>query len=229
MKIAVFAGPLSRLDPEGQLTGIYKHAIAGPVRVGREGLDGDNQADRRVHGGPQKAVHHYAAENYLQLRARFPGAAAGFVPGSLGENISTTGWTEDSVCIGDVYAIGTCRLQLSQPRSPCWKIDHKFDLQNLSRFVAERGIAGWYYRVLEQGVIQAGDDCVLLARNADAVSVRRLWQATVAHRPAMDELMALAATAGLAPGWAEKLVARIEWLRREVERSAGGTSPATPP
>lgn len=213
----VFVGGLSALAPEGQPTGMFKASVAGPVCLGPEGLEGDIQADRRVHGGPEKAVHHYAAEHYPLLAAHFPVAAAEFIPGSLGENLSTTGWTEQAVCIGDVFRIGTCRVQVSQPRSPCWKINHRFGESSLSRFVAEHGIAGWYYRVLASGTIQAGDEFELIERNATPVSLHRLWHSSLAHRPEPDELSALAATPGLAALWVRKLNERLEWLRANPE------------
>ena len=154
---AIYVGGIRPLPPEGHPSGIFKQAVAGPVLLGPEGLAGDAQADRRVHGGPHKALHHYAAENYARLAAAFPGKAALFVPGSFGENVSTTGWDEDTVCVGDVFRIGPAIVQVSQPRQPCWKINHKFGEDDLMRFVAEHCVAGWYYRVIEGGPIASGD------------------------------------------------------------------------
>ncbi len=211
---AVSAGSVRPLPPEGHPSGIFKQAVIGPVRLGPEGLAGDEQADRRVHGGPHKALHHYAAENYARLAAAFPAKAALFVPGSLGENVSTTGWDEDTVCIGDVFRIGAATVQVSQPRQPCWKINHKFGEEELMRFVAEHCIAGWYYRVLEGGPIAAGDAFALIERNTEAVTLQRLWFSFRAHRPDIDELARLRTTPGLSPNWLQKLDERIEWLRK---------------
>jgi len=214
MIAAVFTGGVRPLPPEGHPSGIFKTAVDGPVPLGPEGLQGDEQADRRVHGGMWKALHHYAAENYAKLAAAFPDKAALFVPGSLGENVSTTGWDEDSVCIGDVFRIGSATVQVSQPRQPCWKINHKFGEEELMRFVAEHCVAGWYYRVLEGGTIAAGDPFELLGRNAEPVTLRRLWFAHRAHRPDPAELARLRETPGLSPNWVQKLDERIVWLRR---------------
>lgn len=214
---AVYIGGIAPLPPEGAPTGIFKRAAAGPIRLGLEGLEGDRQADRRVHGGPEKAVHHYAAENYGILRSAFPAAAAAFVPGSLGENLSTRGWTEDGVCVGDVWRVGTATVQVSQPRSPCWKINHKFGIDELSRLIAERGIAGWYYRVLEPGVVAAGDGFELIERNSHAVTLKRLWLAQLSHRPDVGELDFLRGTPGLSPNWVQKLDQRIAWLRSSAD------------
>jgi MOSC domain-containing protein YiiM len=211
---AVFAGGVRPLPPEGHPSGIVKEAVAGPAMLGQEGLEGDAQADRRVHGGPDKALHHYPAEHYAVFAAIYPDSASRFVPGSIGENVSTTGWTEENVCVGDVFRIGEARVQVTQPRSPCWKINHRYGLEDALQLVAERGITGWYYRVLEAGRIAAGDAFELLERNADAVTLRRLWQVTRSHRPAAEELSRLAWTPGLSEGWAEKLRGRLEWLRQ---------------
>jgi MOSC domain-containing protein YiiM len=213
---AVYVGGIRPLPPEGHPSGIFKQAATGPVMLGREGLEGDEQADRSVHGGPDKALHHYPAEHYAVLAAAFPDSAARFVSGSIGENVSTTGWTEENVCVGDVFRIGAARVQVTQPRSPCWKINHRYGLDNALQFVAERGITGWYCRVLEAGRIAAGDAFELLERNADPVTLRHLWQVTRSHRPQVEELSRLAWTPGLSESWAEKLRGRLEWLRQNA-------------
>ncbi len=120
----VYVGGIKSLEPEGQPSGIYKRPPLGPLRLTFTGLLGDVQADRRVHGGPEKALHHYAAENYARLADAFPECAAAFLPGSIGENISTRGWLEGAICIGGIFRIGAALVQVSQPRSPCWKINH---------------------------------------------------------------------------------------------------------
>lgn len=210
---AVFVGGIRPLPPEGHPSGIFKQAVAGPVRLGPEGLVGDAQADRRVHGGPWKALHHYAAENYARLKAAFADKAALLVPGSLGENVSTRGWDEDTVCVGDLFRIGSATVQVTQPRQPCWKINHKFDEDDLLRHIAEHCIAGWYYRVVESGVIAAGDDFTLIERAPQPVSLRQLWFAFHTHRPDPAELSRLRGLPGLPPNWLKKLDDRIAWLR----------------
>lgn len=208
----LFIGGITLLQPEGQSTGIFKHPATAPLQLTRTGLVGDVQADRRVHGGPEKAVHHYAAENYARLAAGFAQAVAALVPGSLGENISTTGWNEESVCIGDIFRLGSALVQVSQPRSPCWKINHKFSQPEMSRFIATHGLTGWYYRVLKEGVVAPGDTFELLERPAPDITLARLWRASIAHRPATTELAILLAAPGLAPNWTDKLAGRRDWL-----------------
>jgi MOSC domain-containing protein YiiM len=209
----LYVGPIAILGPEGQRSGIVKRSVSR-VQVTAEGIVGDEQADRRVHGGPEKAVHHYAAENYARLAARFPEAAAALVPGGIGENLSTGGWTEDTVHIGDVFQVRGVRLQVSQPRSPCWKIDHRFGVDGMARFVADERIAGWYYRVLSPGPMAVGDAFLHVDRPAHTVSLRRFAAVATSAHAMPGELAELARIDALAATWKAKLADRLAWLAR---------------
>jgi len=210
----IFAGGLAVLKPEGQRTGIYKQRRTGPVRVELHGLVGDQHGDTRVHGGPQKAVHQYAAENYSLLAQAFAHCADALVAGSLGENISAHLLSERNVHIGDVFRMGSTLLQVSQPRSPCWKINHRFDAERMSMHVAKERITGWYYRVLEPGFVEVGDSIELLDRSTERFSIDEFWQVQLAHRPLVEDLQALAAVPGLAEDWQRRLTERAQWLQR---------------
>ena len=223
MTLQLYIGSVRRLDDEGQSSAIYKHPVSGPLMLGPEGLAGDAQADRRVHGGPEKAIHHFAAENYARLAERFPAIAAQLVPGSIGENLSTTGWDEGKVHIGDVFCLGDARLQVSQPRSPCWKIDHRY-AGGMARHIAETGLTGWYYRVLETGAVACDSPFKLIARLPGAISLAELWQVWQEHRPDPDTLARLGEAPGLTPGWQKKLRDRLAWLRANA-----GTRASPPP
>jgi MOSC domain-containing protein YiiM len=212
----VFAGGLAVLQPEGQRTGIFKQRQAGPVRVELQGIVGDQHGDTRVHGGPEKAVHQYAAQNYQRLVQAFAPSAAQLVAGSLGENICAFGLSELNVHIGDVFRIGSSLLQVSQPRSPCWKINHRFDAEHMSMFIARERITGWYYRVLEPGWLQAGDRIELLERPNEGFSIDQFWQVQLAHRPLIDDLLALADSVGLAADWKRRLGERAKWLIHKI-------------
>ena len=217
---ALFAGGLTRLEPEGQLSGICKQPVTGPIWVAALGLAGDEQADRRVHGGPEKAVHQYAAEHYARLAQAFAEPATAFVAGSLGENLSLHGLTEETVYIGDIYRAGAALLQVSQPRSPCWKINHRFGLPRLSRFIADARITGWYYRVLEPGWIAPGDSITLMERQPGSGSIDAFWQIQMMHRPDPAALAQLLAAPGLAPEWQQRLATRQAWLSRQLAARA---------
>ena len=214
----LFAGTAMPMPGDGRPTAIFKQPVNGRVHVGIEGLDGDVQADRRVHGGPEKALHHFPADTYARLAQALPELAERFVPGAIGENISTAGYAEADVCIGDVYAFGSARIQLCQPRTPCWKIDARFGTDGLSKAIQVAGISGWYYRVLEEGEVERGDSIELIERNASAFSVERFWQIGHTLRPDLDQLMRLALTPGLATQWQQRIRDRHAWLQENGDR-----------
>ncbi len=211
----LYVGSLQTLAPEGQQTGIYKAPVQ-QVAVNRLGIIGDVQADKRVHGGPEKALHQYALSSYALIRAHYPALADLAVAGSIGENLSSPVMDDQNVYIGDIYAIGTTLVQVSQPRSPCWKINHRFDTDMLSRFIAEQHISGWYYRVLQDGEITLGDPITLRQRFADSLSVAAFNTIATMHRPTLDDLRLAAACPGLTPDWQSRLQHRCEYLAKNL-------------
>lgn len=216
----LFIGTVRPLLPEGEATGIYKSPVDGPVALTRLGLAGDEHGDPRHHGGPDKALHQYPAEHYAALAQVWPERGELLRPGVLGENISSHDLTEDTVCIGDIFAIGDSRVQVSQPRSPCWKIDRRLGVADASRFVEAAGVTGWYYRVLVPGTIAPGDSIVLLERPTPELTLARYWAITLAHRPEPAALRAVAAAPGLAQDKAARWLARADWLARNVAEPA---------
>jgi len=210
--ISLFIGGIRPLPESGRPTGIYKQQVDAPVELDIQGFVGDQQADRRVHGGPEKAVHLYPAAHYHRLAERFPDAAAQLVPGSMGENLSTAELTEDDVHLGEIWQLGDARLQICQPRNPCWKIDERFGQEGMAAFIAEHGLTGWYWRVLQPGLVRPGDELRPLdcAANAPTLAAAMaLWQD---HRPALADLEQLVATPGIAGQWQQKITQRIKWL-----------------
>lgn len=208
----LFIGRTRLMLPEGGETGIYKDAVAHAVELGATGLAGDEQGDLRNHGGTEKALHQFPAEHYVVLAEQWPERAGLLQPGVLGENISSHGMLEDEVCIGDVYRIGGARVQVSQPRAPCWKIDRRIKVEDASRFVEAAGVTGWYYRVLKPGPIAAGDAIELLERPNPDWTLARYWEVVIAHRPDPAALRAVAALPGLAPDKAVRWTERAVWL-----------------
>lgn len=208
----IFTGRVKLMLPDGEPSGIFKSAVDGPRHLGTNGLEGDEQADLRYHGGPEKALHQYPAEHYALLAQEWPQCASLLGPGVLGENISTRGMTEHDVCIGDVFGMGEARIQLSQPRSPCWKIDRRLKVDGASRFVEAAGVTGWYYRVLDEGRLCAGDEIVLLERPNAWLTLVHYWDTVMAHRPDPLALRQIAAAAGLAADKAERWLERAAWL-----------------
>jgi MOSC domain-containing protein YiiM len=143
-------------------TAFGKTPVNGPVRVFRENLEGDAQADHRYHGGPERAVLAYGADHYPLWRAELSWPDLPF--GGFGENLSVEGVTEETACIGDVWRAGTALLQISSPRGPCRKISEFWHRPDLLRRVVETGRTGWYMRVLEEGILKTGSEVALIDR-----------------------------------------------------------------
>lgn len=217
--VRIFVGSITPLPGSGRPTGMFKHLADGPLQLGPEGFQGDHQADRRVHGGPDKAVHLYPADHYARLAAAFPEAADQLVAGSLGENLSTFGLTEADVCVGDVFALGSARLQVCQPRSPCWKIDTRFGVDGMAALIAETGMTGWYWRVVEPGEARSGDSLVLNERPRDGMTLADAMAIWRAHRPSLADLERIADAPGIAAGWRRKVLERADWLRRRPDQA----------
>ena len=170
---ALFAGQPQPLGPRGAPSSIVKSAVS-QLTVHLDCTDEDQQSNKKLHGGPEKVLHQFSPLHYFTLRKHFPDGK--FEPGSIGENISVDGMDDATVYIGDVWKFGEVVLQVSAPRAPCSKISQRFNIKNLDRFVGERGITGWYYRVLETGVINVGDSVTLVSREDDTVNVQTLMR-----------------------------------------------------
>lgn len=158
----------------GRRSAIAKALRAGPVAVGTTGLDGDEQGDTRFHGGPDKAVHAYAFEHYPTWRRELGEPPVLASAGAFGENLSTAGITEAGLCLGDRLRIGSTILEISQARQPCWKLNERFGVADMSRRVQDTRRTGWYLRVLEPGNVAAGDEILILDRPHAAWSLLRL-------------------------------------------------------
>ena len=196
----VQTGVVAPLGPDGVPSGFVKRPVAGPVELRRLGLAGDAQADLRVHGGPDKAVYAYAAAHYPTWAADFPQHAGRLEPGVFGENLTLAGLVEADLCAGDIHAIGTARLQVCQPRQPCFKFALRFEDNRMPRAMVRNGRSGWYYRVLEEGVLQAGDAVRLVGRPHPDLRFTRLIDIVVHGTTSAEELGVLAAAEGVA-GW----------------------------
>lgn len=156
-------------------TGILKVETTDEIELGNLGLEGDFQADKRVHGGFEKAVYQYPFENYQSLSDALPHLAEKFSSPCIGENFSSLGMTDDKVFIGDIYRIGTALVQVSQPRMPCWKLNHHIGNAHVQALLIALNRSGWYYRVLETGKVQAGNQVTLEERIQSEYSVERIW------------------------------------------------------
>jgi MOSC domain-containing protein YiiM len=213
---AVLAGKIAPLGKRGVPSGIDKHPVDGAVDVLLTGLAIDAQGDRKSHGGPEKALHHYPFDHYAFWRAECPALEWRLRKrGAFGENISTTGKTEADVCIGDVYRLGTALVQISQGRQPCWRLNERFEDRSMARRVQETHRTGWYYRVLEEGRVATGDVIQLIDRPAEAWTVARVLDLFYRDTLNADGLAGLAALPQLAEPW--RALARKRLERRTVE------------
>jgi MOSC domain-containing protein YiiM len=187
---------------DGHLSAYAKSRRADAVLARPLGLEGDEVGNPRVHGGPDKAIYAYGAAAYAAWIADHPRHAERLVPGAFGENLLIDGQDETSVCIGDLWRIGTALLQPCQPRQPCSTLARWFDDPLMVKAMVNNGRSGWYLRVIEQGRIQAGNRPVLEHRPKDAWSIARVLQASYRSPPDKAEMAALAGAPGLAEGWA---------------------------
>lgn len=196
---------------------IYKEPVHGPVWVGQTQISGDEQADLRVHGGPDKAVNLYPVEH---LRAWAVELGLDEMPGgSFGENLTTAGLLEADVCIGDIFRAGEVLLQVSQPRGPCWKLARRWGVPDLAVRADQTGRTGWYFRVLEEGHLQAGDRLELADRPNPVWSIQRAYSVLRAPALSREDALALAALPELAAASRAGLLRGLETGKRGPRRS----------
>ncbi|KAI1332845.1 PK beta-barrel-protein domain-containing protein-like protein [Xylariaceae sp. FL0255] len=169
-------------------TGIDKQKRSGRIPVSVNGLDADEH-DPTFHGGRDKAIHGYCSTHYAQWRREFPESEARFVPGGFGENFVTRRMNERNVCIGDVVSVGNdgVLLQISLPRQPCFKLNHRFRLKNFAPNTYRLSRTGWYYRVLRTGTVQVGDEIRLVERRWPKWTIERVQE--YLHRNTDDAAM----------------------------------------
>jgi MOSC domain-containing protein YiiM len=142
-------------------TAIYRRPTDEAVFLTETGFQNDEVGDKKNHGGPEKAVFCYTAAHYDEWKIELD---QGIGPGAFGENLAVTGLDESNVCIGDIYRLGEARIQISQPRRPCWRPARRHRVIDLALRIEDSGRTGWYFRVLGEGHVTAGDRFGLLER-----------------------------------------------------------------
>ena len=151
------------------MSGIFKQPVAGRVALRRLNLAGDRQADLSVHGGANKAVYVYPSEHYPFWRRELE--LEDLPWGSFGENLTTEGWWEDEVCVGDRFRIGTAEVVVTQPRLPCFKLAMRFDREDIVGMFLQSGRPGFYLAVLQEGELATGDGMERIHEDENRVSV----------------------------------------------------------
>jgi MOSC domain-containing protein YiiM len=195
--VSVQVGRVAPLGPRQVPSAFVKRPIAGQLMVERLGLVGDQQADLRVHGGPDKAIYCYPIEHYGKWLAERPSAESLLVAGGFGENLTTRGFDEDSVCIGDVLRIGGVTAQVTQPRRPCFKLGLRFANMQMLRAMLRSGRSGWYLRVLEPGLVEAGASITTIDRLNPSWPIARLNR-LIDGLGQLDEIAELTSLPGIA-------------------------------
>lgn len=192
---AICTGQASPFRGE-EKSAINKQPVSGPVRINTLGIHGDVQVDKRYHGGPHMAVHLYPLDHHAFWRDEIGQHPLLEQPGAFGSNLSVAGITEGDLAIGDRFRLGSALLEVSQPRQPCWKIEHRFGQKGMVATILKTGRCGWYFRVIEEGMAKAGDALELVERSDSGWSVERacaaFWGAPKSTtRQEWEELAAL--------------------------------------
>jgi MOSC domain-containing protein YiiM len=211
MKIISINVGLPRLverNGEAVSTGIFKEPVAGRVMLRTLNLDGDRQADLTVHGGADKAVYLYPSEHYEFWRRELPEMDLSW--GVFGENFTTEGLLETETNIGDRFRVGSAEVMVKQPRMPCYKLGIRFGrVDIIKRFlVSER--TGFYFSVLKEGDVAAGDEFELIKKNVSGVKVVDITRLYSSNRNNVDLMRRAIATEELPDSWREYFLKRID-------------------
>lgn len=180
-------------------TGIFKKPVDGPVRMRKLNLDGDGQADLTVHGGVSKAVYAYPSEHYDYWRTELPGIDLPW--GMFGENFTIEGLLEEAVYIGDKFRIGETEVMITEPRMPCYKLGLKFGRADIiKRFLASRR-TGFYFAVVREGMVSAGDAAELIGREQQEISVADITRLYAFEKNDLKSLRRAIEVGALSENW----------------------------
>lgn len=214
----VFTGKVQQ--KYGLETAIDKMPVDGTLHLSLNGLSGDECADMKNHGGPERALHQYPAEHYDYWQEKYGNQTAQVLdttadtvpewkaPG-MGENLSTTGMLETNVCIGDQYQWGEAIIEVSQPRSPCFKLNRRWQLENFAVDMQDISRCGWLYRVLKTGMVSRDDTLTLIHRPDNAMTIRQVCDIFFGDPLNRSGLEALSAQAALSESWKGKIDKRL--------------------
>ena len=209
----VFTGKVRETDM-GFSTAIFKNEMFGELWLGETGLDGDEQGSTGIHGGSERALLQYPSIHYAWWQSLFPKKSGMFKPALFGENLSDLRWHEKNVHIGDVFKWGDAVIQVSQPRSPCYKLSARTQCDGLALTMQENARCGWLYRVLKTGTVGASLPFVFSER-VSRVSVHQMMVAMFGNEgvsPSVnpEDWRLLSETEGLSERWQKTLHRRME-------------------
>jgi MOSC domain-containing protein YiiM len=192
-------------------TGIFKEPVNGPVMIGKLNLAGDQQADLTVHGGVDKAVYAYPAGHYEYWRKELPDVS--FTWGRFGENLTTEGLLESTLCIGDHLRVGSAVLMVTQPRMPCYKLALRFDRDDMIKRFLASGRSGFYFSVIQEGEVQAGSEIEVLSRDPNKVTVADVGKLYLGQTRDSELLHRATSTPALPEGWKSELLLKAQGRR----------------
>jgi MOSC domain-containing protein YiiM len=200
------------IDGKPLTTGIYKEPVSEPLFVTKLNFNGDGQADLVHHGGYDKAICAYPSEHFIKWKKQYHRP---FSSGAFGENLTLKGLTEDEACIGDIFSIGTAVIQLSQPRQPCFKVAKRHGLSDLPLVLQKTGCTGFYFRVLQEGIIQQGDKLTLIERSLTPLSVRYVNRIYYMKKTNVEAMQKIIAEPTLSESWRKALTKRLSTMISE--------------
>ncbi|WP_217587866.1 MOSC domain-containing protein [Lentibacillus saliphilus] len=203
-------------------SGMFKTPVQTAVWLSETGFIGDEVADKKNHGGPEKAVFAYPAQHYRDWQEELGRDDQVMFPGAMGENFSVIHMDETTVCIGDTYQCGEAVIQVSQPRRPCWKPARRFRILDMALRIQHSGKTGWYYRVLKSGYVQAGDVFELLDRPYEEWTIAASNRVMYEGKKDIDQTRALASCDRLAENWKRTLDKRLQGIETSSDKRVFG-------
>ncbi|PYX52190.1 MAG: sulfurase [Acidobacteria bacterium] len=204
-------------------TGIWKNPVRGRRRVGRLNLDGDGQGDLAGHGGEQRAIFVYQIESHRYWQEQLN--KTDFVHGQFGENFTIEGLPDDAVCIGDRYQIGSALFEVTQPRVTCYRVGIRMNEPRMPALLTSSGRPGFYFRVLREGEVEAGDEIVKVGETGERMTVAEINALLYSPNHPRDRLERALRIEALSPGWRGSFEAL---LRNQTSGAGSGNAGLTP-
>ena len=189
-------------------TAIFKEPVAGTVAIRKLNLAGDQQTDLSVHGGSEKAVYAYPVEHYEYWRRQLPDVVLSC--GAFGENLTTEGLGEETLCIGDLLRVGSATLRVTQPRMPCYKLELRFNRDDMIKRFLVCGRSGSYFSVIEPGDVGAGSKIEILNRDPDGVTASDIVRLYLGRTRDQELLQRATNVSALPHNWRTQLLQRAQ-------------------
>ena len=201
-------------------TGMFKDEHPDKIWLGKSGFTGDEVADKKNHGGPEKAVFAYPIRHYPYWKEALELESIGM--GAMGENLAVLEMDEFTVCIGDTFKFGDAIIQVSQPRQPCWKPARRFGILDFALQIQQSGFTGWYFRVVQEGDVVSGIDLELIDRPYPEWSIAACNEVMHIYKDDLRRADELASCELLAPNWKRTLNKRLRGQDSNIAKRVFG-------